>query len=93
VRCVLAVTLFLGCQTKEVTSAKVYQQQGNWDKMIEQLEQAVKIYPKDAKPIISWLGLWPEIQLGGTEQQFTINPLPLRRPLRPRLKMNATNIG
>jgi len=45
----LAVTLFMGCQTKEVTSAKVYQQQGNWDKMIEQLEQAVKNYPKDAE--------------------------------------------
>lgn len=44
-----ASMLFLGCQSKEVTSAKVYQQQGNWDKMIEQLESAVQIYPKDAE--------------------------------------------
>jgi len=45
----LAGTLFLGCQSKEVTSAKVYQQQGNYDKMIEQLEIAVQTYPKDAE--------------------------------------------
>ncbi len=52
VMCVaLAAMLFLGCQSKEVTSAKVYQQQGNWDKMIEQLEQAVQLYPKDAEAL------------------------------------------
>jgi tetratricopeptide (TPR) repeat protein len=47
----LAAILFLGCQSKEVTSAKVYQQQGNWDKMIEQLEQAVQLYPKDVEAL------------------------------------------
>ena len=41
--------LFFACQTKEVTSAKVYIQQDNWDKAIEQLEQAVVIYPGDAE--------------------------------------------
>lgn len=48
---VLAVLLaaLMGCQPKEVTSAKVYIQQDDWDKAIEQLEQAVKTYPNDAE--------------------------------------------
>jgi len=41
------VLVLSGCQTKEVTSAKVYIQQDDWDKAIEQLEQAVKLYPND----------------------------------------------
>ncbi len=41
------VMLFTACQTKEVTSAKVYIQQDNWDKAIEQLEMAVELYPTD----------------------------------------------
>ena len=45
----LALVLMTACQTKEVTSAKVYIQQDNWDKAIEQLEQAVKLYPNDAE--------------------------------------------
>jgi len=45
----VGVTLLLSCQSKEVTSAKVYIQQGDWDKAIEQLEQAVRLYPKDAQ--------------------------------------------
>ncbi|MBN1481499.1 tetratricopeptide repeat protein [candidate division KSB1 bacterium] len=40
---------FMACQTKEVTSAKVYIQQDNWDKAIEQLEMAVSMYPNDAE--------------------------------------------
>ncbi len=43
------VVIFTACQTKEVTSAKVYIQQENWDKAIEQLEIAVKLYPQDAE--------------------------------------------
>jgi len=43
------VFIFAACQTKEVTSAKVYIQQDNWDKAIEQLEQAVELYPADAE--------------------------------------------
>ena len=39
--------LLTGCQTKEVTSAKVYIQQDDWEKAIEQLEVAVKLYPND----------------------------------------------
>ncbi|HNW58467.1 MAG TPA: tetratricopeptide repeat protein [bacterium] len=48
---IVLVALFtiMGCQTKEVTSAKVYISQNNWDKAIEQLEQAVQIYPNDAE--------------------------------------------
>lgn len=41
--------LLAACQTKEVTSAKVYIQQDNWEKAIEQLEQAVELYPADAE--------------------------------------------
>ena len=43
------MVLFVACQTKEVTSAKVYIQQDNWDKAIEQLEMAVSMYPNDAE--------------------------------------------
>ena len=43
------VILFTACQTKEVTSAKVYIQQDNWEKAIEQLEMAVELYPSDAE--------------------------------------------
>jgi tetratricopeptide (TPR) repeat protein len=45
----LSAMLFMACQTKEVTSAKVYIQQDNWDKAIEQLEEAVSLYPGDAE--------------------------------------------
>jgi tetratricopeptide (TPR) repeat protein len=43
------VIVFTACQTKEVTSAKVYIQQDNWEKAIEQLEIAVTLYPGDAE--------------------------------------------
>ncbi len=45
----VALMSFMGCQTKEVTSARVYISQNNWDKAIEQLEQAVQLYPNDAE--------------------------------------------
>jgi tetratricopeptide (TPR) repeat protein len=45
----MALITTMGCQTKEVTSAKVYISQNNWEKAIEQLEQAVQIYPADAE--------------------------------------------
>ena len=41
--------LINGCQVKEVTSAQVYIQQDNWDKAMEQLEQATKLYPANAE--------------------------------------------
>ncbi len=43
----VASVSFWACQSKEVTSAKVYIQQGDWDKAIEQLELAVQTYPDD----------------------------------------------
>ncbi|HOT98147.1 MAG TPA: tetratricopeptide repeat protein [bacterium] len=43
----VALLTLTGCPTKEVTSAKVYISQNNWDKAIEQLEQAIQITPKD----------------------------------------------
>ena len=43
----VGATLLVGCQSKEVTSAKVYIQQDDWDKAIEQLKMAVKLYPND----------------------------------------------
>ena len=42
-----SIILLVGCQSKEVTSAKVYIQQDDWDKAKEQLEQAVTLYPND----------------------------------------------
>jgi tetratricopeptide (TPR) repeat protein len=45
----MIATVFMACQTKEVTSAKVYIQQNNWEKAIEQLELATKNYPNDAE--------------------------------------------
>ncbi|MDZ7724300.1 MAG: tetratricopeptide repeat protein [candidate division KSB1 bacterium] len=41
--------LFTACQIKEVTSAKVYIQQDNWEKATEQLEKAVEQYPENAE--------------------------------------------
>ena len=45
----LVVLLLLACQSKQVISAKVYLEQEEWDKAIEQLEQAVQLYPTDAE--------------------------------------------
>jgi len=45
----VGIISLMSCQTKEVTSAKVYIQQDNWEKAIEQLETAVKLYPNDAE--------------------------------------------
>ena len=45
----LAFSLLIFCQSKQVTSAKVYMQQEKWDKAIEQLELAVQLYPNDAE--------------------------------------------
>ncbi len=45
----VGILSFMACQTKEVTSAKVYIQQDNWEKAIEQLETAVKLYPNDTE--------------------------------------------
>ncbi|MFQ5824157.1 MAG: tetratricopeptide repeat protein [bacterium] len=39
----------VGCQPKEVTSAKMYIQNYNWDKAIEQLEKAIEAYPNNAE--------------------------------------------
>ncbi|MDZ7271901.1 MAG: tetratricopeptide repeat protein [candidate division KSB1 bacterium] len=44
-----ASLVLVGCQSKEVTSAKVYIQQDDWAKATEQLEMAVKLYPQDAE--------------------------------------------
>ncbi len=50
VSALLVVLLFLfGCQSKELTSAKVYIQQEDWDKAEEQLKMAVELYPNDAE--------------------------------------------
>ncbi len=46
---VIAGLVLVACQSKELTSAKVYIQQDQWDKAIEQLELAVKNYPNDAE--------------------------------------------
>ncbi|MBN2410933.1 tetratricopeptide repeat protein [candidate division KSB1 bacterium] len=45
----VGILSIMACQTKEVTSAKVYIQQDNWEKAIEQLENAIKLYPNDVE--------------------------------------------
>ncbi len=45
----LAIVVLVGCASKELTSAKVYINQNNWDKAIEQLEAAIQVNPKDAE--------------------------------------------
>ena len=42
-----ATLLFMGCQQTAVTSAKVYMQQNNWDKAIEQCNLAIASVPND----------------------------------------------
>jgi tetratricopeptide (TPR) repeat protein len=44
-----AMIILTGCPSKELTSAKVYIQQDEWDKAEVQLKQAVAFNPKDAE--------------------------------------------
>ncbi|KAA3653233.1 MAG: tetratricopeptide repeat protein [Calditrichaeota bacterium] len=46
---ILMAAFLIGCQPKEITSAKVYKQQNDWDNAIVQLENAVKLYPTNAE--------------------------------------------
>lgn len=39
----LFAAVLLGCQSKQLTSAKIYMQQRDWERAIEQLEEAVEI--------------------------------------------------
>lgn len=43
----LIVSIITGCQPKEITSAKIYIQNNNWEKAIEQLEHAVDLHPNN----------------------------------------------
>lgn len=45
----LSAVTFWACQTKEVTSAKVYMQENDYDKAIEQLQKAVAANPQNAE--------------------------------------------
>lgn len=45
----LGILCLFGCQSKELTSAKVYIQQDDWEKAEEQLKAAVELYPNDAE--------------------------------------------
>lgn len=45
----IGLAVMWACQPKEVTSAKVYIQQNDWDKAIEQLEAAVATNPQNAE--------------------------------------------
>ncbi|RMD94045.1 MAG: tetratricopeptide repeat protein [Calditrichaeota bacterium] len=46
---ILMASVLMSCQPKEVTSAKVYINQNDWDNAIKQLEAAVKAYPENAE--------------------------------------------
>jgi Flp pilus assembly protein TadD len=45
----LAVALFIGCQSTALTSAKLYVQQEHWDKAAEQLQVVVEQTPTDGE--------------------------------------------
>ncbi|MBN2012351.1 tetratricopeptide repeat protein [candidate division KSB1 bacterium] len=45
----VVLLMMFGCQSKELTSAKVYIQQDDWTKAEEQLKQAVATYPNEAE--------------------------------------------
>lgn len=45
----LATIIFSGCQTKELTTAKVHIQQNDWSKAVVQLEKAVAENPQNAE--------------------------------------------
>ncbi len=45
----IGMVAFMGCTPKELTSAKVYIQQDDWNNAITQLEQAVQLYPTNAE--------------------------------------------
>jgi tetratricopeptide (TPR) repeat protein len=44
---ILSLALLSGCQPKELTSAKIYLRNNDWNRAVEQLEQAVKLYPNN----------------------------------------------
>jgi len=46
---VAASVVFMGCQSKELTAAKMYMQHNDWDRALEQLEIAVETYPNNAE--------------------------------------------
>ena len=46
---ILVAALLMACQPKEITSAKVYKQQKDWDNAIVQLEKAIVAYPTNAE--------------------------------------------
>lgn len=45
----LASMLGIGCGSKEISTAKVYRQQHDWEKAITQLENAIAEHPKNAE--------------------------------------------
>ena len=45
----VAMVLFSSCQTKNLTSAKIYIQQDNWTNALKQLELAVEATPENAE--------------------------------------------
>jgi len=50
--CVILIYLIVnlsGCQPREVTSARIYIQNDNWDKALEELEKAVEAHPDNAE--------------------------------------------
>ena len=44
-----ATIFFFACQPKELTTAKIYIQNGDWDRALQHLEKAVEEYPKNSE--------------------------------------------
>jgi tetratricopeptide (TPR) repeat protein len=51
----IALLILAGCASQYITSGKIYMQQQNWDKAIEQFQEEVKANPQNGEAYI-WLG-------------------------------------
>jgi hypothetical protein len=46
----LAATLFYGCPSEELTSARLYVKEKNWEKAEEMLTAAIEVTPEESEP-------------------------------------------
>ena len=49
------LVILASCQSKNLTSAKIYIQQDDWDGALEQLEWAVEATPDNAEVVSIWV--------------------------------------
>ncbi len=94
----LAGILLTSCQSTYVTSAKVYIQQDNWDKAIEQLELAVQYTPDNAEAhyllgsAYAQKNLWEKMNVE-FDKSLQLSPLYKTEITNTRLKHYNTNFN